>query len=444
MLGSLLVSIVIVAIAISVRLYTQLGNSVSLERSLIVSQRDLDEIVQTQVDLQSALRGFVVTGDSSFLEPFGADERRFAAAVDEFDRTTKSLQVERMSSTVAEIRGIHASWTADVANPLISDPHTKGFRTRVELGTIYIGQLRGDTARVHDLLGQRLEATEGELKHRIDEALLGGIASIVVFGFVSIVFVTSRVQMQDAIDRERSIVDTLQRAFREDPGNLAGVRIGTAYLSAERAGAVGGDLYDVRRLDDGRGLILIADVSGKGIPAAVNTAFVRYSIAALVRGSSDPANVVAEFNRMFLGAVGDPSLFVVLFVGLLAPDGRTLAYASAGHSGAYLRHGGDVMQLDVTGPIVGVDASFAYESRTLALAPGDMLVLATDGLSEARDGDGLFLGDEGAMQILASSTETDPQRFADRTVTDLRTRGNGKLADDLALLVVAIDGAAAC
>jgi sigma-B regulation protein RsbU (phosphoserine phosphatase) len=275
---------------------------------------------------------------------------------------------------------------------------------------------------------------------RIDQALLGGIGSIVVFGAISIAFVTARVQLQDEIDRERNIVETLQGAFRDDPDVLPGARIGTAYLSAERDGAVGGDLYDVRRLDERRGLVLIADVSGKGIPAAVNTAFVRYSIGALARQTDDPAVVLAEFNRMFLASVSDPNLFVVVFAGMLDGAGMTLRYASAGHSGAFLRRHGDVTQLAVTGPMIGLDATFAFESRTVALEAGDTIVLATDGLSEARDRDGAFLGDEGAMAFLAASTETSPERLAGDLVAHVRGRSDGRLADDLALLVLAIDG----
>jgi serine phosphatase RsbU (regulator of sigma subunit) len=151
--------------------------------------------------------------------------------------------------------------------------------------------------------------------------------------------------------------------------------------------------------------------------------------------------LLADFNAMFHETVADPNLFVVTFVGVLE-DGRTLTYASAGHAGAYLRRAGAVRQLEVTGPIVGMDASSQYESRTLALEPGDILVLATDGLSEARDRAGAFLGDDGAMAMLAASPAREPQAIADELVAGIRERGTGELADDLALLVLAIDGPA--
>jgi hypothetical protein len=440
-LGALLAAIVAVAIAISVRIYTQLDSAAVLERTLIAAQAGLDQIVQAQVDQQNEIRAYVATGEIGSLAQYRGDEAKFAESLRQFDRAMRRLDDPQTISIVAEMRALHDAWKSEVADPLIGNRTAKNVKTRALVGTIDVEQLLGDSSRVSKLLQGRLAATQAELKLRIDEALFGGIASILVFGFVSIVFVTARVAMQGEIDRERSIVETLQGAFRNDTGSLPGARVGTAYLSAERDGAVGGDLYDVRRLDARRGLVLIADVSGKGIPAAVNTAFVRYSIAALARHSDDPARLLAEFDRMFHDTVTDPNLFVVAFVGVL-DDSRTLTYASAGHAGAYLRRGGTVRQLEVTGPIVGLDASSQYESQTLALAPGDLLVLATDGLSEARDREGAFLGDDGAMAMLAASREREPQAIADELVAGIRSRGTGELADDLALLVIAIDGTA--
>jgi sigma-B regulation protein RsbU (phosphoserine phosphatase) len=245
--------------------------------------------------------------------------------------------------------------------------------------------------------------------------------------------------MLAVIDRESSIVETLQGAFRTDLDALPGSRIGTAYISADSDAAVGGDLYDVRRLDEHRGLVMVADISGKGIQAAVNTAFVKYSMRTLALSHEDPGDILGRFNSIFLDTVRDPNLFVVAFVGVLDVAALTLTYASAGHSGAYLRRAGTVRRLDVTGPIVGLDAAFGYKTRRLPLARGDLLVLATDGLSEARDAEGTLLEDEGAMDLLVH-TSLDPQDCADELVAAVRSRGGGTLHDDLALLVIGIDG----
>jgi sigma-B regulation protein RsbU (phosphoserine phosphatase) len=116
-------------------------------------------------------------------------------------------------------------------------------------------------------------------------------------------------------------------------------------------------------------------------------------------------------------------------------------YASAGHAGAFLRRAGEVRRLDVTGPIVGVDPSARYEARTLQLVAGDLLMLVTDGLTEARDGRGNMLAEVGAMTLLRQAP-TEPQQCADDLVRRAHRYSGGALKDDLALLAIAFDGVA--
>jgi serine phosphatase RsbU (regulator of sigma subunit) len=439
-LGALLVAVIVVAIAFAVRIYRQLDSAVSVQETLVSAQQELDRIATDQHDLQDGLRGYVATGDQEFLFPYRRVTDDFAETLEAFAVTTTNLDVAGMGPTIKEMSDLHQSWLTDVARPLLRDRHAADAKQRQTYGKVYVDQLRTDTSRIQKLLQDRLSETQAELKRRIDEALFGEISAILVFGLVSISFVTSRVQMQGVIERERTIVDTLGGAFRTAVDLLPGARVGTAYLSADRDAAVGGDLFDVRRLDSNRALLLVADVSGKGMEAAVNTAFVKYSIRTLARRLSDPAAILGEFNTIFLETVVDPNLFVVGFVGVLDERGHRLTYASAGHAGAYLRRGASVTQLDVTGPIVGLDVSFGYEHRQIALEDGDVLLVATDGLSEARTAAGELLGDDGAMRLLLAADMTDAQRGADDIVEQVRLRSGGALRDDLALLVIAIDG----
>jgi sigma-B regulation protein RsbU (phosphoserine phosphatase) len=195
----------------------------------------------------------------------------------------------------------------------------------------------------------------------------------------------------------------------------------------------------VRRLDEQRGLIVLADVSGKGLAAAVNTAFVKYTIRALALDDDDPGRILARFNRSFLQTITDPEMFAVVFVGVIDTVGLSLHYASAGHSTAYLRRDGAVEQLAVTGSIIGLDAGEEFATARLALRRGDTLVVATDGLTEARGRDGALLADDGAMQLVRRGAE-DPQRLADEVVEAVARMSGGRLIDDLALLAIQLDG----
>jgi serine phosphatase RsbU (regulator of sigma subunit) len=435
----MLALILLSAVAISIRIYTQLESAARLQRVLVAAQRQLDDIVNIQLDQETSLRGYLATGDTLFLDPYTRGKQSYEDALQTFDDTTHGLSLADMDASIAEMQKLHTSWTVEVARPLLAKPHAKDAITRETLGKVLVDQLRSDTTRIRELLEEQLNSAQAQLRQRIDQALIGGLTSLTVFGIISILFVSSRVQMQAVIDRERSIVETLERAFRTDLDVLPGSRIGTAYLSADLDAAVGGDLYDVRRLDASRGLVLVADVSGKGIKAAVNTAFVKYSVRTLARDHRDPGDILDNFNKMFLETVSDPNLFVVVFVGILDAQARSLAYASAGHSGAFLRRGSDVRALAVTGPVIGLDTSFTYTTNVVALEKGDLLLLATDGLTEARDTAGGFLDDAGAMELLATSSQ-DPQTCADEIVAAVRARSGGTVGDDLALLAIAIDG----
>ncbi len=117
-----------------------------------------------------------------------------------------------------------------------------------------------------------------------------------------------------------------------------------------------------------------------------------------------------------------------------------LTYTSAGHAGAWLRRGSFVDVLEVTGPIVGLDASFEYASRTIRLDDGDLVVLATDGLTEARTPEGEMLEADGAAALVRAAP-SDPQACADSLIAAVRTMGGGVLNDDLALVAIAVDAA---
>jgi serine phosphatase RsbU (regulator of sigma subunit) len=442
LLGVLISAIIAVAVFISVRVYTQLKDAATLEQAFVNAQVELDALLTVQFEQEAAVRGFVAWNKPVFLEKTdisGTAADGFLVQLGKFDRASQPLGVSGMKTAIEQMRNLHLLWRRDDAEPLLKHPHGPSALLVQEYGKVYIDQLSFQVTRIHDLLKQRLQDAQQQLEYRIQQALEGGLASILVFGIIAVVFVASRAQILEVLERESSIVETLQGAFRTDLDALPRSRIGTAYVSADRDANVGGDLFDVRRLDATRGLIMIADMSGKGIEAAVNTAFVKYSIRTLALTRNDPAEILSQFNRIFLDTIGDPNLFVVAFVGIIDSADGSFVYASAGHAGAWLRRGEAVEPLAVTGPIVGLDATFGYENRALHLARGDLIVLATDGLTEARDAAGEILEDEAAIDLLRAASR-DPQECADDLVAAVRTRSGGVVNDDLALLVVAFDG----
>ncbi len=440
MLGAVISFVLAIALITAFGIYRQLDSSAALQRTLAHAEQTLDAVLRLQLQEDNGLRGYLATNDESYLSPYVSAVDSFDLGIARLKDATAPLDIRELEAAFDEMRQLNREWIDQVARPLLEKPRSaRTSRDLQKIGKVLSDQVQADATGVRALLDEREQRAQRELKVHINQTLAVALGAIVAFGVFGIIFVGSRARMLAQIDRERGITETLQGAFRTGWDEPAGTRIGTAYISATRDVSVGGDLFDVRKLGEGRALVIVADVSGKGIEAAVNTAFVKYSIRALAISDPDPAHILGAFNRVFLDTIKNPSLFVVCFVGVLDLAAMQLEYASAGHPGAFLRRSGEVRQLDVTGPIIGLDASFGYEKRTLELLPGDLILLATDGLSEARDRKGKQLEDSGAMRLLRNGPR-DPQACADALVAQVRTLTGGTVDDDLALLVLAIDG----
>ena len=222
---------------------------------------------------------------------------------------------------------------------------------------------------------------------------------------------------------------------------LPNCEVGSAYLSASSHLAVGGDVFDVYRLSDTLALLLIADVSGKGIDAAVLTAFIKFTIRGIALRHRDPGAILAEFNTAFSRSGRQPvSLRFDVCRRPRHAARLRFQYASAGHDSAFVRRSDSVQQLEVTGPVLGVMEE-PFETRTISVKPGDTLVLTTDGLTEARDRAGNLQQAAGAMRLIERSRR-GAQALANDLVTRVRAIGGNRLRDDLAILVVRVNEAA--
>jgi len=146
--------------------------------------------------------------------------------------------------------------------------------------------------------------------------------------------------------------------------------------------------------------------------------------------------MLAEFNTAFAQTVENPYLFVSMFVGVLDTQLLQLRYASAGHDSAFVRRAGVVQQLAVTGPVLGVMEE-PFDTKTVYLEDGDTIVLATDGLTEARDRTGERLQEAGAMALIASSNP-QPQLLADELVAQVKTLAGNQTRDDIAVLAIRV------
>jgi sigma-B regulation protein RsbU (phosphoserine phosphatase) len=203
------------------------------------------------------------------------------------------------------------------------------------------------------------------------------------------------------------------------------------------ARAVGGDLYYYKILPDQRLLFAIGDVSDKGVPAALFMARVMAVLEAAAQQSLPPAEVLSAVNQS-LAEENDLCMFVTLLVGEVSLEDGQCRLASAGHEHPIKVNRTCTGPVDVvTGPPLGLDIDNEYGESLIMLEPGDSLFVYTDGVTEARDQEGMFFGDERLMRCLTDSGHDTPAAIMEQTVyTVERFVGEAEQADDITLLVL--------
>ncbi len=415
----------------------QLDAATNAQVRLADTRADLDALFAIQLAEETGLRGYVATRDKNYLDPDGPPNPRFDQQAAALDARVRDEGIAGGPAAVAQLRTDHRLWERGVALPLRRNPVSPTSASDQAYGKILTDQMRAQSKILRLALtaeGDRVQAT---LKREIDTTVALSAGIVTVFAIVAFAYAGGRAQAMSRLAHEQSLVDALQRTLRVGGTHLPRTRIGSAYASATREALVGGDVLDIWRAGPDRGWILIADASGKGIEAARHSAFAQYALRALASESEDPGEIVGRFNRLFLDTFDDPSVFVVLFLG--AFDARTplLRYASAGHGTAYVRRGSLVEQLPPTGTIVGIDTEQHYATETVPLAVGDVVLLATDGLSEARDAGGELLGEERIAALFADGSG-DPQTLCDRLLDAANAHSGSGVQDDLAIVALRV------
>jgi sigma-B regulation protein RsbU (phosphoserine phosphatase) len=204
---------------------------------------------------------------------------------------------------------------------------------------------------------------------------------------------------------------------------------------------VGGDLYDYYHAPDGNVLFAIGDVSDKGIPAALLMARLSALLRTLGTSGDAPDRLLFGINSR-LAENNDACMFVTLVCGQLnVRDGR-IRYASAGHEPPLLRHPDGTVRVMATenGPALGIDAGVDYRLTEGFMAPGDTLVLYTDGVTEAAAADGSLFGLERLRTLLGESPDGEPATLVGRILATINTdSGAFHTADDLTVLAISLN-----
>ena len=232
---------------------------------------------------------------------------------------------------------------------------------------------------------------------------------------------------------ERHVALELQRAIlplHDEPFDLPGLRTMVRYLPASKAGRVGGDWYITADMPGGHVLIAIGDVGGHGLAAAAGMARLRGALAGLAITGSPPERLVGWLNDLVRHVAPEHTASVV--AGYFDPASRTLTWAQAGHPPPILVRGSWARALEPPAGILLGAGQEEYAAAVLALSPGDLLLLYSDGLIERRD-----RSVDAGLATLATAVRgiTDPEHAIAAALSAL---GSTDLEDDTCLVALQV------
>jgi sigma-B regulation protein RsbU (phosphoserine phosphatase) len=236
---------------------------------------------------------------------------------------------------------------------------------------------------------------------------------------------------------QRTISQTLQDSLVAVPKRIAGVEFGYLYRSATQAAKVGGDLYDIFEPVPGRVCALVGDVSGKGVQAATLAALIRTTIKAYAYQDRSPAGIMAHTNEVLANAAPGP-VFATAQLYVIDVATGCLTYCSAGHPPALLRHSdGRCEFLQNQSPVIGAFPERIYQEGEARLEPGDLLLMYTDGVTEARRNGELFR-EERLARALSGAGADSARQLPEEVYKALVRFTGGALLDDVALLAISL------
>lgn len=283
------------------------------------------------------------------------------------------------------------------------------------------------------LIGQRLSQAMDEE----DLEYLAALGSLAIGGLE-----TARL-LQEMIEKNR-LEEDLRIAAEIQQGLLPlvlptvpGYQVAARTIPTQQ---VGGDCYDAIELGEGRVLVSVADVSGKGTPASLLMANFQAALRALAGLKLPLSELVARVNDIINGNTSADK-FITAFFGILDPNSGGFSYVNAGHNPPYHFHQNGADPLDVGGLILGVMPTLIpYQVGEITMQPGDMVILYTDGVTEAMSKQREEYGDDRLKALFADFSTTTAHQAVERARYDitLHTRGAAQ-SDDITLLVVKRD-----
>lgn len=297
---------------------------------------------------------------------------------------------------------------------------------------------------MHPSVGLYWQVFRTSWKFVVAACMVGGIAGYAVLQIQEKLQARNKL-LEQAVERGtlqlQEQEQELQRALEiqkdllpKELSQLPGIELAGAWQPAR---TVGGDYFDVLRLDDHRLGICVGDVSGKGLTASLLMANLQAAFRAYAMPDASPAMVCGKLNTFVCGNVA-PGKFITFFYGILDGQKKTLTYENAGHCPGILVHaGGQTELLSGQGGVLGVQPEWTYQDFTIRLTSGDRLLLYTDGVSEAANKEAEEFGCQRIAEaaVSARASAADCQR---RVMEEVMKFCGGEFGDDVTLIAATV------
>lgn len=280
---------------------------------------------------------------------------------------------------------------------------------------------------------QALKDLYPNLPKEVDASLDFLLEAMISYGLAYKQFQSLR-EKQLELKSEISVAANMQQTLLSTvKPKIRGLDIGAISVPANQ---MNGDYYHFITSDQDTLGIAIADVIGKGIPAALAMSMIKYSMDSFPENLQNPSDILENLNRVVERNV-DPSMFITMFYGLYSPEKETFLYSSAGHEpGFYYNAANDEFEeIKTKGLVLGVTKETTYQQYEINVGDQDMIILLTDGVTECRVGD-RFIEREEVLEVIKKYTHLPVQEAVEQVFKHFERLQGFHLRDDFTLIII--------
>jgi sigma-B regulation protein RsbU (phosphoserine phosphatase) len=482
-LGCVFVGLVVFAVGLAALMVRSWDRAVGDRGEFRVAAAEVADLRLAYSDQESAIRGYLLDQDPSFLDPYRNALERAGVMEDRLRAHTATERID-LDSQLDRVGQVAQRWRSEVAQPAIDDPSqpidSEVARARFEDLRAELDELDSMVTRG---LAQEMERTDDVKRNTLAVLIASALAAFAAIALIAVLFrrwITQPLaqvvdsaralssdetqhlpdfdsaELQEVVDairnlqgslaRERDRAVTAYQALEQSAVLAVHVRseladeigdpppgwsVGSALVPAD--GVVAGDCFDMGLLDQHHLYIVMVDVTGHGAGAALDALKSKSQLRAALRSRVSPGGALDWLSRENRKDARADLLTAV--VAVVDVDTGLCQYANAGHPAPYLTDGSETIELAQTGPLLGAFEA-SWRTETAAIKPGWTLLLHTDGVTEALGADRQRFGERRFVDLLRDADVSDPKELVSDVLAGVSAFRVGSRTDDVTLVAL--------